>query len=210
MACLADLSPRGFISPKARVGNSNLRLGKHVYLGDRVIAYRASKEGSIEIGDRVHIYGETFLETGMGGQIRIGESTHIQTGCHIHAYLSEIRIGKQVEIAPGCGFYCYDHGMAPGIPIMEQPLNSKGDISVGDGAWIGYGVTVLQGVTIGSGAVVAAGAVVTQDVPADAIAGGVPARVIGHRAHCRLKARSISLRHRGIPEDGNHRVTFTS
>ena len=71
--------------------------------------------------------------------------------------------------------------MAPGIPITEQPLISKGDISVGDGAWIGHGVTVLQGVCIGAGAVVAAGAVVVHDVPSNAIAAGIPARVISYR-----------------------------
>lgn len=39
----------------------------------------------------------------------------------------------------------------------------------------------MPGVTIGEGAVVAAGAVVTKDVPAFAIAGGVPAKVVGER-----------------------------
>ena len=51
-------------------------------------------------------------------------------------------------------------------------------IVVGRKAWIGAGATVLPGVTVGENAIVAAGAVVTGDVPANAIVGGVPARVI--------------------------------
>lgn len=58
---------------------------------------------------------------------------------------------------------------------------SKGDIVVGDDAWIGYGATILSGVHIGQGAVVAAGAVVTHDVPPYALVGGVPAKVIRFR-----------------------------
>jgi acetyltransferase-like isoleucine patch superfamily enzyme len=47
--------------------------------------------------------------------------------------------------------------------------------------WIGSKAIVLKGVTIGDGAVVGAGAVVTSDVPARAIAIGVPAKVHGFR-----------------------------
>lgn len=181
MSYLADIFPRGFIAPGARVDHSGLMLGSHVYLGDGVIVYRTNEGGPVELRDRVCLYGDTFVETGMGGRILIGEGTHIQPGCHIHAFLSEIRIGRQVEIAPRCGFYCYDHGMVPGIPIMDQPLQSKGGISVGDGAWIGYGVTVLQGVSIGAGAVIAAGSVVVRDIPENAIAAGAPAKVLKFR-----------------------------
>ncbi len=51
-------------------------------------------------------------------------------------------------------------------------------IHIGKKVWLGANVTVLQGVTIGDNAIVAAGAVVTKDVPANAIVGGVPAKVI--------------------------------
>jgi acetyltransferase-like isoleucine patch superfamily enzyme len=47
--------------------------------------------------------------------------------------------------------------------------------------WFGAGVVVLAGVTIGSHCVIAAGSVVTKDIPANSIAGGVPAKVIRER-----------------------------
>jgi len=67
--------------------------------------------------------------------------------------------------------------------LNVQPFEafSKGDITVDDDVWIGYGVTILSGVHIGQGAVVAAGAVVTHDVPPYAIVGGVPAKMIKYR-----------------------------
>jgi acetyltransferase-like isoleucine patch superfamily enzyme len=51
-------------------------------------------------------------------------------------------------------------------------------VTVGDFVWIGRDAHVLKGVTIGEGAVVASGSVVATDVPAGALAMGVPARVV--------------------------------
>ncbi|MDQ3796893.1 MAG: acyltransferase, partial [Pseudomonadota bacterium] len=66
--------------------------------------------------------------------------------------------------------------------MRRQPLHTKGGIVIGDDVWLGVGVIVLDGVHIGNGAVIGAGAVVTRNVPDNAIAVGIPARVIGTRS----------------------------
>lgn len=133
------------------------------------------------LGKGVHLYGDTVIQTGMNGSVSIGADTHIQPRCQMSAYLSSIQIGRYVQIAPGCAFYPYNHGFALGEHIWKQPLHTKGGIIVDDDAWLGYGVIVLDGVRIGKGAVVGAGAVVKNDVPDNAVAAGVPARVIKMR-----------------------------
>jgi acetyltransferase-like isoleucine patch superfamily enzyme len=49
---------------------------------------------------------------------------------------------------------------------------------VEDDVLIGANAVVLEGIRIGKGAVVAAGAVVIDDVPANAVVGGVPAKIL--------------------------------
>ncbi len=51
-------------------------------------------------------------------------------------------------------------------------------IHIGKRVWIGAGVVITKGVTIGDNSVIAAGAVVTHDIPANVVAGGVPARIL--------------------------------
>ena len=53
-------------------------------------------------------------------------------------------------------------------------------VTVGEDAWLCMNSVVLKGVRVGDRAIIAAGAVVTRDVPDNAIAGGIPAKVIGH------------------------------
>lgn len=65
---------------------------------------------------------------------------------------------------------------------------SKGDTHIGNDVWIGYDALILPGVTIGDGAVVAAASVVAADVPAYAIVGGNPARVL----RCRFSTDDVA------------------
>ncbi|KQM82783.1 DapH/DapD/GlmU-related protein [Agromyces sp. Leaf222] len=123
-------------------------------------------------------------------RISIGAGSHIGEHSVIWAGNStgRIVIGEKALFAPNVTLTASNYGIVQGdVAIMDQPKIEQ-DIVIGDGAWLGANVVVLAGVTIGEGAVIAAGAVVTKDVPAQAIAGGVPAKVIGERPTARPTA----------------------
>ena len=179
---LAGLHPKGFFSGSMRLHHTDFVSGKECYVGDGVLIYQEKAGGSITLGDRVHIHENNSLQTGDGGSIEIGSGTHVQPRCQFSGYVGKISIGEDVEIAPNCGFYPYNHSMDPALSIRDQPTYSRTGIEIMDEAWLGYGVVVLDGVRIGKGAVVAAGAVVTKDIPDNAIAAGVPAKVVSTRS----------------------------
>ncbi len=137
----------------------------------------------IKLGDGVALdRGVVLLATGDAtGSPRIA----IGDGCYVNRS-TMFDASERIEVGAGCmiGPFCYitdhDHAMEAGVPVAEQPLVSAA-VRIGRDVWLGAGVKVLNGVTIGDGAVVGAGAVVTKDVPAGAVAVGVPARVVGRR-----------------------------
>lgn len=178
---LARYHSLGYIAASATVYGNDLRFGPNIFIGDRVLIFQNQDGGSLELAERVHLYNETCIEIGLGGSVKIGADTHIQPRCQFSAYKAPIQVGSGVQIAPNCAFYPYSHSLAPGTPIRNQPLQTKGGILIDDDVWLGYGVIVLDGVHIGKGAVIGAGAVVTHNIPAGAIAVGVPAQVVKTR-----------------------------
>lgn len=139
---------------------------------------------------RIRLDTEVALDTGVVLLVN-GEAETMEPAIHVgaHTYINRytiidaaesIRIGASSMIGPNCYITDHDHGMVLGTPIAEQPFQSQ-PVLIGEGAWIGAGATILKGVTVGAGAVIGAGSVVTKDVPENAIAVGVPARVVGMR-----------------------------
>jgi len=71
--------------------------------------------------------------------------------------------------------------MLPAASHISGHPATKGDVIIGNDVWIGHGAIILSGVRIGDGAVIGAQAVLSRDVPAYAIIGGNPARVLRPR-----------------------------
>jgi acetyltransferase-like isoleucine patch superfamily enzyme len=91
-------------------------------------------------------------------------------------------IGDDVMIGPGVYIWSINHGFAD----CDRPIRLQGytesPVTIEQDVWLAAGCIVLPGAVIRRGAVIAAGAVVRGEIPANSIAGGVPAKVIGSRS----------------------------
>ncbi|MGL5154748.1 MAG: CatB-related O-acetyltransferase, partial [Aeromonas veronii] len=77
-------------------------------------------------------------------------------------------------------FFIFGNGWEHAAPAPGS-LPYKGDTVIGNDVWIGYDALIMPGVKVGNGAIIAARSVVTGDVPAYALVGGNPAKVIRYR-----------------------------
>ncbi len=116
----------------------------------------------------------------IGDNVSIGPRSIVQVDGHIGDFAL---IGMGVQIVGRD-----DHAIDQiGVPISlatrasERPRGPRDSVKIGRDVWIGASSVVLSGIVIGQGAVVAAGSVVTKDVPAYAVVGGNPARVLSYR-----------------------------
>ncbi|MFN8637775.1 MAG: acyltransferase [Chloroflexota bacterium] len=173
----------------------NIRLGRNVYLDQGV--YLHACPGGIDIEDNAFIMHNAELHVFNFRQlphafIRVGERSFVGESVIIRGQ-GGVDIGKTVLIGPAAQLLAVNHNYGdPVTPILDQGITARG-IVVEDGAWIGAGALVLDGVRIGGNAVIGAGAVVTKDVPANAIAVGVPARVADTvRSDADIVAREIA------------------
>src|ERR687895_580567 len=115
------------------------------------------------------------------GVVEIGAKTVLGQECTISAF-QHVSIGRECIVADRVMLIDFDHGVVE----TERPIRAQGiykrDVRVGHNVWVGYGACFLRGVTVGDNAVVGTSSVVTKDVPANAVVGGAPARLIRMRA----------------------------
>jgi acetyltransferase-like isoleucine patch superfamily enzyme len=119
------------------------------------------------------------------GEVRIGAKSVLGQECTISAF-QHVSIGRECIVADRVMLIDFDHGVVEvERPIREQGIYKR-DVRVGHNVWMGYGACILRGVTIGDNAIVGTSSVVTKDVPANAVVGGIPAKVLRMRPRPRM------------------------
>jgi acetyltransferase-like isoleucine patch superfamily enzyme len=121
------------------------------------------------------------------GIVEIGAKTVLGQECTISAF-QHVSIGRECIVADRVMLIDFDHGVVE----VERPIRAQGiykrDVRVGHNVWVGYGACFLRGTTTGDNSVIGSLTVVSKDVPANAVAGGAPVRVL------RMRERPKSLR----------------
>ena len=114
------------------------------------------------------------------GEARIGAKSVLGQECTISAF-RHVSIGRECVIADRVMLIDFDHGVVETERTIREQGIYKRDVRVGHNVWIGYGVAILRGVTVGDNSVLGTSTIVSRDVPANAVAAGVPVRVIRMR-----------------------------
>lgn len=153
----------------------NITIGQNCFIAPEARLF-AEPGRPIVIGDDSWIAADTVIH----GPLRMGNGVSINHHVTLDGGTKGIAIGNNARLAAYTYAYAFNHGIAPGRLIKDQPVRSRG-IDIGEDVWIGAHVGIVDGVTIGKGAVIGMGSVVTKPVAAFAKVAGNPAEPIGTR-----------------------------
>ncbi len=138
----------------------------------------------IELGKNCRVSGhstfsgrsvaKTTPKLTVGNNVDIGWMTTIAVGSNV-VIGNNVRIAGRTLLAGYPGHPLDAKARAAGLPETDDQV---GDIILEDDVWLATGVSVMSDVRIGHSTIVAAGSVVTHDLPANVLAGGIPAKVI--------------------------------
>lgn len=142
---------------------SNIFIGDYTYFDDRKNGPENFEEDNV-----LYNYDHSKVKLVIGKFCALAaKTTFIMTGDH------------KLDAISTYPFPVFKNGWETAYNIADLPV--KGDIIVGSDVWFGYNTLIKSGVKIGHGAIIASGSVVVKDVPAYAIVGGNPAKVLKMR-----------------------------
>lgn len=110
----------------------------------------------------------------VGNDVRVGEKSYINAR-------GGLKIGNNVKLGPRVYICTSTHNYFSPKWLPYDDIEIERPITINDNVWIGANANIIPGVNIGEGAVVAMGTVVTKDVPACAVVGGNPAKILKYR-----------------------------
>lgn len=133
-----------------------------------------AREKSLELATVVHPSAVVAQDVAIGAGTVIAAGAVINPGSQIG---SNVIVNTSASIDHDCTISDGSH-ICPGVRLA-------GSVGVGLGSWIGIGSVVIQKVQIGAWAVIGAGAVVISNIPDNALAYGVPAKVQRRKVRAR-------------------------
>lgn len=161
----------------------------------------------IKYGRGCSFRGNMIFYRGVGSSITIGDNCSFNSDSHFnfrginHCCILQTRKGGNISIGNHCGFsgvsLVSNVSVTIGNDVLIGTNTIIGDrndhenrypewqpkpIIIGNNVWIGMNSVIMRGVTIGNNVVIGANSVITKDIPDNAIAVGIPCKVIKIRS----------------------------